>query len=400
MTIALAGLRPQKIRTLGVSPSLPHQSMVQDQLTGEWYVAQVWGTKDANDVESFRIYRCKPDGTVVDFALIQSGGHGTSITLEHDAGSVYIWFGFPNKGRVRFKYTGTATGKNIAWGDASLQQVGVGIDTSYCVYAIDERADRVATQRQDTSGGTNSQVFTLRKLSEYKAGTNNILNTVSVVQDDIGAFQGFTTIDDQLFVWRGGSNYANDTPPHLYCYNWATGARTDMDCSDISTDAGRIEAEGICAWRNADATATVILGIASGTTGGTQKATVYQLVSKSLASRVGTGGTVTLHLDIDRITGKDFTDGEVTVSYDREVIRTGTAGITPARLGETIRLTSGDDTVEVIASDDPDLLAESKGFVINVSVSWSDKTGRGGEQRFTAQASVNADDVNLSEILL
>lgn len=390
MPISLTGMRSVKVADFDISPHHPMQSFVRDAITGQWYVAQLNGTTDG--VENLWVYRCAPDGAVLDKASLVKAGHGNSITIEHDGGSVYLWFRWTGIDKpVRWRYSGTVAGKTITSSHADVTQYTSlePSNTSTAYYSIDEQAGRIASYRGQADG---THYLELRRLSDYKAGTGSALHTIDIT--DYGVMQGFATVGDQVLVYRGAGYTSTDQhPPEIRVYSWTTGAETGrLDVSGASGvnpgDASINEAEGIYVTPEG----TIMHGLATGLMG-TNVSTVYRLTSQS--ETVGEVGRATLVLDLQEVTGEPMGDASVQVSYDRTV-RYKSGGVVPALPEKFIPLAKR-DRVQVVASDDPDLHEDSANFRIVVSVQRG--YPHGGDKYF-AMVSVNNDaEVPLSRVL-
>lgn len=110
----------------------------------------------------------------------------------------------------------------------------------------------------------------------------------------------------------------------------------------------------------------------------------------------------TLVLDPIRITGANAAGAKVFVSYDRPV-RLKSGGFAPRLMEEPVAIQDGTTaTVQVIASDDPDLTDDSTGFGILVSLVWDSARDYRPQspQSYTAQVSTTmADPIRLSKVM-
>lgn len=271
---------------LGIPSNTLLQSFGRDAATGDWYVAQPFGSSD------LAIYRCGAPGAVLDYAVLSGGGHGTSIGLERDDDGVWIWLQWAGAPR-RWRYVGDGAGHLAAATDAqTLTDPEADVpDRSMVCYSIDTASDSIATVWR--SGGM--ETLRLRRLSEFKAGTGAQVYTIgpypfaanlpqSITDDAAGVFQGFATTGGQVLVWRGGSKF----PLVLSQYVWATGSRTDRDLSDIGNPTGYREAEGVAVWQGADGP-VVGVGVGTGPTGD-RAATVWTLSEVPEDEAAGGGG--------------------------------------------------------------------------------------------------------------
>jgi hypothetical protein len=246
------------------------QSFDIDPGTGQYYVSQI-ATRD-NEHDGTRIFRCAADGSLIDSALLRGAGHGSSITLERDERNVYIWTWWfsdtTGKGAdhtpVRWQYDGAVgDGKDVLRGDPTVHKLPV-FWKGYTLYAIDAYNDRIAIRNHCIGRET----FQLRKLSEFKKGVDNIIYGLGPLERrELGAFQGFQTIDGKLYVAWGGTH--GGPPPHIGQYDW-DGRRADLVDTTLYVHRpyGRLgshnEAEGLAVRRSASGKPSLLFGKATG----------------------------------------------------------------------------------------------------------------------------------------
>lgn len=109
----------------------------------------------------------------------------------------------------------------------------------------------------------------------------------------------------------------------------------------------------------------------------------------------------TLVLDVETVQGGSLAGATVYVSYDRTV-RLSSGGIVPDPASNGVAVpVVGTSSVQVLASDDPDLTVDSAGFGISVRIVWTEAPSwRPQSKTYVAQVHVaDAATVNLSDHL-
>lgn len=174
------------------------------------------------------------DGVYLDSMSCTDGGSGFGMELEYSGGQIYIWMAYQAPlgaggewDLVRFPYVAGAT---ITRSDVSVQTMNK-FTTDYVAIAFDWQNDHIAIAH--TPNGTNP-TFELRKISELKAGTNIVYNTMNLSVDmtlaiyNTGAaptFRGFATLDDKLYINTGAPNNPTSDPQYITVYDWTTGTQ-------------------------------------------------------------------------------------------------------------------------------------------------------------------------------
>lgn len=271
----ITALSPEYVTQLRIAPNRVGQSFEKDPITGQFYVAQVGGPNGPDPASTDGdtvIYRLTPTGDVLDVSTLKGGGHGSSIALENVGSDVYVWTWWSSPGGgmaglYRWKYVG---GKTVLYTDAQPANDFEGV---YSNVSIDAATDHIAVR--SNNGGP--EKYVLRKLSEYKNGTDNPLNQVGPTDESsYGPFQGFATIDGYLYVNRGGigeDDEGNALPPVILRYDWVTGTKTVVDVTPVGAKpdgtfiGNHNEIEGAGVWRGASGKPSLLFGKATGAVG-------------------------------------------------------------------------------------------------------------------------------------
>ncbi|TSI12623.1 hypothetical protein [Brevibacterium aurantiacum] len=263
-------LSPQFVTTLRIPSNRVLQSAARDPLTGNYYAAQA-GPANGSSTD-LHITRCAPDGRMLDQCIFSGGGHGSTVAIENDGPQVWLWFrwtydttsgGYTNR-MVRAQYQ---AGKTVLRDDALVSEVPDFADNTLVDFSIDQAADRICERVFVSS--TREQ-FVLRKLSDYKAGRNQPV--ASLITDDsqtgVNPYQGHVSIDDHLYVARGGAGFGS--PNTITRYQWDTDEKTLIDVDRVAAmpDGAFPEAyneiEGVSMWRGPGGTPSLLFGKAIG----------------------------------------------------------------------------------------------------------------------------------------
>lgn len=271
-------LAPEYVTQFRISPVRVAQSFARDPMTGEYFVSQ--NRSDIQNTTNLVIYRCSPDGRVIDECTFEGGGHGSTTAIENDGQDVWLWFrwtydstssGFTNR-MVKAKYQAGATVKRD---DPEVLEVMDPSDDLLVNYAIDQAADRIALR---TSLGGYRELYALYRLSDYKAGRNTPVAQLGPITFEAGdSFQGHCTLDGYLYISRG--NAANGGVNTISRYDWDTGELTKINVDAVGRSlgthpGGQNEIEGVTAWRGANGTPSLLFGKSVGT-GTYRQALVY-----------------------------------------------------------------------------------------------------------------------------
>lgn len=264
-------LSPQYVTTLLIPSNRIMQSAARDPLTGNYYVAQA-GPENGSSTD-LHINRCAPDGQLLEQCIFAGGGHGSTVAIENDGSNVWLWFrwtydttgGSYTNRMVRAQYQPGAT---VLRDDPLVVEIPDFADNSLVDFSIDQASDRIC-ERAFVS--TTQERFVLRKLSDYKTGTNKPVATLNSTDSETGVnpYQGHVSIDDYLYVARGGSGF--NAPNTITRYHWDTGKKTliNVDSAGAMPDGsfpdGYNEMEGISMWRGPGGTPSLLFGKAMGT---------------------------------------------------------------------------------------------------------------------------------------
>lgn len=382
MSVTLKG-RPREVATFqGLLSGWSQQSFSRDPVTGRWYCS-VPAKQDATDTDLL-VYRLTPDGEVLDHMTLTTGGHGQSFCVQYDAGQAWIWLWWNAVGARRVPYQ---PGAEVASTHSSVETL-TQRETRPSYYYVDSVSGTVATMISQVGG---NQEFTLRRITDYVGGTTDeILGTVGPLTTvSHGVAQGHASHDGTLVATRGGTTSALDLPATLIAFDWSTGAETSrLDVSGVDV-TGHIEAEGV----QIESSGRVLFGISSGNVG-TRSMGVFELTGEATS---GGGSYKTLLLDVQSVAGGVAKDAVVSVGYDRTVARPG-VGVIPAGWQTYVKV-ADQNTVEVVACDDPDLDAASMGFDVLVRASWTDPRGTLRSKSWRATITTDmADEVALSTV--
>ncbi|WP_432789233.1 hypothetical protein QYM46_12920 [Brevibacterium sp. K11IcPPYGO002] len=258
---------PQFATQLRIPSDLVLQSFDRDSRTGDYYVAQP-RVITGSSTESTIIYRCSPAGAVMETMTFIGGGHGSAIAVERDGNDVYIWTwwvknegGGPTEGLCRVRWS---AGQSIHMSDPLVQAMTRLDGENQTFAAIDEEADRIAIR----SSAAGMEHYYLRRLSQFKLGYGEVLASLPGMSiGEYGPYQGHTSLDDYLYVARGGTG---GFPPVIFRYEWATGA---VDALDVSSAAvgfsgaapgNYAELESMSVWRSGNGRPSLYFGLATG----------------------------------------------------------------------------------------------------------------------------------------
>lgn len=261
-------LTPQYVTQLRVDPVIISQSFVKNPLNGQYFVSQT-GAANGN-TNDLIIYRCAPDGRVLDQSTLIGGGHGSSIGMENVGADVYIWLwweldttGTATQRSVRWKYSG---GKTVLRNDPDVLNINNFDNDAYSNWSIDQANDLIAIRTTPANTETlASEQLTLRKYSEYMDGVDNVLARIGPHQYSTNTpFQGFVTIDDHVYVTRE-RNTTEGQPSLIIRFNWYTKESASVDVTQVGEGldgtflGNKNELEGLCAWRSANGEPTLLM---------------------------------------------------------------------------------------------------------------------------------------------
>lgn len=266
-------LSPQFVTQLRIPPNRVMQAAARNELTGDYYASQSGPARGTST--DLIISRCGSDGELLSQCIFEGGGHGSTVAIENDGQNVWLWFrwtydstssGYTNR-MVRAKYQ---PGKTVKRDDAEVLEIIDLAGDSLVDFSIDQAADRIAERIFVSS---TEERFVLRKFSDYKAGIDRALHSFTSADSVPGVdpYQGHVSIDDYVYVARGGSTFGSSNS--ITRYEWATG-----DSVRVSTESagelagggfvdGYNEAEGISLWRGPSGIPSLIFGKAVGAPG-------------------------------------------------------------------------------------------------------------------------------------
>ena len=270
----LAACSANYVTRLRVSDDLGLQSFGFDPGTGDIYCAQ----GGANDGPDLTISRLGPDGTLIDWQVLQGGGHGTQIGVERDDQGVWIWYSWeqPVSGApfpFRWLFTGRQQHPQPIRSDDPTVQPLVNMDGgSVQEFSIDQQSGLVVVHPPvaDTDPG---DTYRLRRIADVKAGADNVLAELTVPQANItyGPWQGHAAADETyLYAAYGGGRVGASWyhPPVLVRYPWAGGDPYVVELAALNLQGGArgsyVEPEGVAVYRRTPDTYEVMVGILSG----------------------------------------------------------------------------------------------------------------------------------------
>lgn len=242
---------------------------IQQDSKGYWWYNQITVATTGNTVEDTYIVRCSPGGTLLDYMTCTAGGHGCTLGIEYDVnGNPVVYFVWTDdagssQDLVSFPYaagtvlTRTNAAVTKVW-SGPMGFVGFNFPADLCVF------------RYPGSGST--ATTELRKISEVKAGTNNVLKTITLPSNPSGSgftFQGITTDADYCYLLTG---IKAPEPSLITRYSWASGAQVDqLNVGQFGTvpggtvlNGGTCEPEGITFTTDAGGGAVLVMGVSTG----------------------------------------------------------------------------------------------------------------------------------------
>ena len=283
-------IAPRYVTRIDARASNTMQGFGRDS-QGRWYVSQVYGPSENRDIT---ITRCDPDGRPIDSTVLLQGGHGSGIGYEEVDGDMYCWVWWNDVGAGkknalrRWKYVG---GQTIPMGHSSVE---VKEDFVSDIPGF-ENANFSTNQRLDLIGicirlqvdGVGHDLLQLRRLSEYKAGVDNVIAQLPPIPvSGNGNMQAFTITMEHAYLFRGA------TTSRLDQYRWSDGQRiAQKELTHVFTDSatpnsGRVEPEAIFpVWDDAGRVA-LLLGVQTGNAG-QNRHHVYTLAPKDFQADTG-----------------------------------------------------------------------------------------------------------------
>lgn len=257
-------LSPQFVTQLQIPGSRVGQSFEKDPKTGDYFVAQT--ENPLNQQATYMdvlIHHMSRTGVLLDTLRLEGAGHGSEITINYESDVLYIWLwwskdtvGNNNGTIVRFQHSdGLGTLKR----DSSKIEEQKNFEGVYNTVSIDEDSNRIAFRVRDKPN--NQESLVLRSLSDYKRRVDNTYHTIGPYTIPDLAYQGFATVDDKVFVARGGNKHTDNV---ITQYDWATGSSKDLNVNyvglnpDGSDPGNHNENEGMSIWRPVSGNASLL----------------------------------------------------------------------------------------------------------------------------------------------
>ena len=292
-------IAPRYVTRLDVRGNTVMQGFARDSL-GRYYMTQVADSGDG----SMSVTRTDAGGRALDSSVLVGGGHGSPWGFEEQPDGIYmwVWWNAEAAGRTnvlrRWKYT---PGVEVAISDPSVEVMpdfvsGVEgfqqVDTS-----INQRLDILSFTVRTTVNGVSHDTAQLRRLSDYKAGIDQIIaQSPPIPVTPNGALQGHVATMEHFYLHRGMSG-AWPQSPHMDQYRWSDGERVgQIDLSHLSyggAGAGsdgseKSEAEGLFpVWDDAGRM-SLLFGIATGRNGANLH-NIYSLAPADFQADTGIG---------------------------------------------------------------------------------------------------------------
>lgn len=276
---------PVKIASLRPTTSPNVMQAVELTRSGTVFMTQA-KTGSAAGRDTTVITRCSGEtGAQLDSMTVIDAGHGLGLHVERRLGRDHIWTSLPDGlgqvttsgGRLaRFRYSpGTFTIDAIPGGVwLAPQFTNMYGELQPSVYSFDWARGYAVEWMIDPHTGLQER-FTRRRIEDVVSGRDRPVGRVTLACNP-PTLQGFTTIDDTFFRWTGAGNggsgqFVADNPMALDQIDWRTGAliarktfpTLGQDGSGQWRD-GAYEPEGCSVHREADGSATLLLGVTTG----------------------------------------------------------------------------------------------------------------------------------------
>ena len=222
----IATIEPEFINRLELDLANVMQGIGRDPVTGDWYVTQTTTVGAAAGEASVIITHLNPAGRQLDSMELVNAGHGSTFVVQNVGSNVYIWITWAwgasagtgaRHELLRFQYRANATLTRDETTFITTLSKFDGTGGGYTLMSADWENDRIALRYNPT----NSETFTLRKISDMLAGVNTPLGTVGPLSTVGATFQAYATVGGSLFVYRGASGGEAHTVTE---YAWSNGA--------------------------------------------------------------------------------------------------------------------------------------------------------------------------------
>lgn len=205
-----------------------------DEKTNNTFMTQVYQTTQGNN-EHFVINRLGPSGQLLDYMVVKDGGHGTTIGLEWEEDTLWIWANLNLVGSndrvignelVRFPYKPNKGLVNVE----GIQRLPK-FNNVYTTPTFDVPNGFVVF-RFNRDG---RQVLNLRRIADVKAGIDDLLAEV-VIPEELGFMQGVASDGYRLYWYSGDANAENHLPM-LTEFDFRTGELVDQIECDFGAEA-------------------------------------------------------------------------------------------------------------------------------------------------------------------
>jgi len=263
------------------------QDVVSVPSTGEYFVSQKMSGSSGSEqpYESTVFNRVRAaDGAVLDAMTLVDGGHGLGFEVEAASDGTWIWMtwhgaGADSQGReqdfVRLRYTPGTWTRGQADAQLGLTLVAFQDRTPEAVYHFDWVRDLAVERHWNPPQGSEAptETFIRRRISDLRSGADDRLDEI-LLRASPPTTQGFATVNDTLFRWLGSGasgGVPNPSDPiTLEQYSWETGqlvATGSYPGIWQPWEDGTSEPQGLSVQREADGTASLILGLTTGVSG-------------------------------------------------------------------------------------------------------------------------------------
>jgi hypothetical protein len=213
------------------------------ELDGNIYATQAYD-EDSGE-QSFFITRMGHGGRKIGQMKILHGGHGTSIMVERNGTSVNIWAllvvpdSSGNKATSYISYFPFQDGKTIDANDSSVTKLYEYPNSDdYASPFGDPQSGYIALRHTITTSGTTTTTTTtleLYKLSEFRAGTKNMIHSFAYTDAmNSEVIQGMALDGTDAYVTFGSS----DQPTSLYCIDMMQEKMITHETLRLGKDAG------------------------------------------------------------------------------------------------------------------------------------------------------------------
>lgn len=203
-----------------------NQALVFDEVNQQIFATQAY-TFSGDAIESFVISRLTLGGKFLDSMTVRYGGHGTTIGIEVEEDSIYIWSNMiqvdeggnqVSQFLTRYPYQ---AGTEIDINNPTVQRFNEFPDKDlYMTPFTDFKNGLIAFRHTDKTGSITKSRIEIRLIDDVKNGTDNVLHEF-VFNDEMNQLimQGFALDGSDLYLTFG--QRAEDF--HLFRINVKTG---------------------------------------------------------------------------------------------------------------------------------------------------------------------------------